>query len=292
MKQRKPFQSAVLSALGVLSFAVGPAVGVAGSDKTNGSPVDIDVSFEQIFRAEPDPALPAFSYREYGVDLEWHVVLLGFEHREYSWRAGVKTDPWGSLTRLSPGLQYYRTFNDTWGVWALCYAMAGFEDDITSRSWTYNPQLIGLYARTEPLIFYLGAGALYHPVDPVYYPILGLAWNPDTETGWSGSLGFPDTIIRYRFSARWALKADFHWEIRTYRLADDNPAAPGGYMRSEDLIPGLHAAFYPAGNLTLTAGARRHLHRSLQLYDGDERKLEDTDVDSAWSMMITARYVF
>ncbi len=287
MKQRMPLQSAVLAAIGVMTFHVGPAVGSTGSDKTNHPPVELDFSFEQVFRADPDQARPAFSYREYTADLEWYVVLLGIDHRAYRWRGGVEAEPWGSLTRLSPGLQYYRTFNDAWGVWALFYAMAGFEDDITSRSWTYNPKLIGLHRRTEPLIFYLGAGALYHPVDPVYYPILGLAWNPDAETGWSGSIGFPDTIIRYRFSERWALKTDFHWKIRTYRLADDNAIAPRGYVRTEDLAPGAHLAFYPREHLTLTAGVRRRLGRSLTLYDRDERELQSTDVDSVWSAVLS-----
>ncbi|WP_290648948.1 hypothetical protein [Aquisalimonas sp.] len=175
-----------------------------------------------------------------------------------------------ALTRVAPGLQHYGELADHWGLWLKIVTIAGFDDRISSRSWTYNPRIIGVHTPHEKLTLYAGTGPLYHPVDSTLYPVLGVAWNMDAQGGLSGALGFPETMLRFRLNEHLAVKANFKSDIRVYRLADDNTLAPGGYTRMEDLKPGLHLEYFPTESLQVSTGIRRFVGRSLTFFPRPE----------------------
>jgi hypothetical protein len=70
---------------------------------------------------------------------------------------GKGAEPWDALTAIAPGLQYYHVMESGWSLWAKFKAIAGFEETIRSKSWTYNPQLIGFYPFNERFTLYGGA---------------------------------------------------------------------------------------------------------------------------------------
>jgi len=143
----------------------------------------------------------------------WTVEPLAYEGGRKETMLDVtrfrRVDPWKTLTRIAPGLQYYHEFNDKWGVWPQFAAISGFENEDSLRSWTYNPQCVGFYMHNQQMIIYGGIGMLYHSVDSEIYPMLGVAWNMDSKTGLSSALGFPETMMRYGFDKRLALIMDF-----------------------------------------------------------------------------------
>ncbi len=254
----------------------------------------LDLSSEYVGRATVKNLDASAALTAHRVEWEWLFLLFAYDHFRYDWRTRAETDaaPWGSLHRVAPGLQYLQALQDSWGVWIKAIGIAGFEDSVAARSWTAHPQVLFFNHVTDGPTLYAGAGTLYHSVDSVFYPIMGVAWTSPTGLGFSGALGFPETLIRYRFNERYAVKADFEWDIHLYRLADDNARAPGGFLRTEDRIPGLYFEYRPTRGLTLSPGVRWHLGRSVTLYDRDEDKIRSSRVDGAWSAIMNVEYRF
>jgi hypothetical protein len=278
------------------------ALGADGADENDGdeaAPVaSVEISMERVGRADIDGTDASLGFTEYAASLSWQFLLLDLDHRENDWRPGAELggapgrEPWGELTRIAPGLQYYGELDDRWGLWLQMFAIAGFEDDVSSRSWTFNPQVVGLYMPREDLNVFAGMGSLYHPVDSTFYPVLGVAWNMDTRDGLSGTLGIPETLVRYHFNERLAVKADFQRDIRMYRLSDGNPTAPSGYLQTDVLTPGIHLEYLPAASLQVTLGIRRFMDRRIKIYSSEENKLADHDVDDPWSFRFEMEYSF
>lgn len=267
-------------------------------DRSASPPLSIDFSVERVGRAGIDGTGSSIAFIEYSAGMGWQFLLLDLDRRENVSRAGTGLagatgrEPWGSLTRVAPGLQYYREVNERWGLWAKLVAIAGFEDRFSSRSWTYNPQLIGFHMPREQLTLYAGFGSLYHPVDKTVYPVLGVTWNMDSHIGPSGALGFPETMLRYHFNEQLAVKVDFQWDIRVYSLAEDNRLAPNGSMRVEELKPGLHLECFPTASLRVTTGVRRFMGRNLTFFSRTESELATYDINDSWSFLFDMEYMF
>jgi hypothetical protein len=253
---------------------------------------------EQISWSGIDGSDVSIKYTEFSTELKWQFLLFEIDHREYKWRDSASMeidsglDPWGTLTRIVPGLQYYREFFEKWGVWVKLKAIAGFDDAISSQSWTYNPQVLGFYMPTHRTTLFGGLGMLYHPVDSFVYPVLGVAWNMESRDGLSGALGFPETMLRYGFNESVALKIDFQWDIRTYCLVQDDTSASGGFVKTKDLEPGLQLEYEPIKGLTLSPGIRWYLGRSLTVFDHEKMELTSNNVSASSAFLFEIDYQF
>lgn len=273
------------------------AASSAGGEEENGDGgFSADLLLEQIASSSRAGSFgESFQYTEYSVRLEWQFLLLDLDHREYRWRKepDSASEPWGKLTRFAPGLQYYREFRHQWGIWFKFMAIAGFEDTVSPQSWTYNPQIIGIYRiPARQMMLYGGAGTLHHPAYSITYPVLGIAWNTNSGVGFSAAVGFPENMVRYGFNERVAIKADFLWDIRTYRLSQDSPVAPGGYMKTEDLKPGLQIEYKPAPAVTLSLGARLYSGRSVTIFNRRKRELEHNRIDTSAAFLLKIDYKY
>lgn len=271
-----------------------------GEDKQEDESPCISASISAARVAQSDVRGSGASYalKKYSAELEWLFLFLNVDHLDYDWDSDTSflglsdQDPWGSLSRIAPGVQYYRRFGKKWGIWAKMEAISGFEERPTSGSWTYNPQLIGIYSPTEHLSLYCGAGMLDNPTERVVYPVLGAAWNNDSAQGLAFSLGFPETMARYRFNEWLALRLDFQWEIQYYRLSEESDPASKGYLRTEAKKPGLHLCYSPVRNLILDLGITRYLDRSFSVYDREQNKLASRDVSDSWGLSLGLEYSF
>jgi hypothetical protein len=269
-----------------------------GENREDHPEISTNVSIEQIPRSDIDDTDTSMGYTEFSAGLEWQFILFDMDHRVYDWTKAEELgmdpdlDAWKTLTRIAPGLQYYREFSQQWGIWVKFVALAGFEDKISSESWTYHPQVIGFHMLTEQVTLYGGMGMLYHPVDTQVYPVVGVAWNRGSQEGFRGALGFPQTMLRYGFNEKLGLKTDFEWDIRTYSLSKDNDLAPNGFVYMEDLILGLYLEYLPVKDLTLRLGVRHYFGRNQTLYDQDENELNAQDVDPSWSYLVGIDYAF
>ncbi len=118
-------------------------------------------------------------------------------------------------------------------------AIASYEENISSKAWSYNPQLVGFFIASSQKTYYGGLGLLYHVVDSLVYPVLGVAWNTQSRKGFSLSLRLPETMLRYGLNEQLAVKLDFEIDVRIYHLATDSSIVSGGYFRAENMTPGF-----------------------------------------------------
>ena len=281
-----------LAVLAILPVVVPAVEGEKGENRGKTPVISANLSFEQVKRAEINSSGASIGYTELSAGLKWQFLLFDIDHREYEWEkseyfgSDEGKDPWETLTRISPGLQYYYKLNGKWGIWPKVVAIAGFEDDISAKSWTYNPQVVGFYMPTQQITLYGGVGMLYHPVNSIVYPALGVAWNMKYREGLSGAAGFPETMLRYGFNERTALKMDFQWDIRFYSLAGDNNLAPEGFIEIEDITYSLQLEQKLFKELTLSLGVRRYAGRKLTVFDHAENELTSNDVKATWAYLL------
>jgi len=235
------------------------------------------------------------SSTEFAATLKWYFLVLDADHRDYTWRRSwwtpepggpLSQTPWGSLTRIAPGIQYYRDFGNRWAVWGKFAGIAGFEDDPSWRSVTWNPQFVLIRTLTDGTMLYGGAGSLYHRASRTFFPIVGVAWNTDALAGLSAVVAFPEAYARYRFNERIALRADYEWDTRVFELAAASSAAPG-YLRIRDHFPALNVEYTLAPKATVTAGVRWLGGRDVTVYDRDARELITRDVEAAWAFSLS-----
>jgi hypothetical protein len=221
--------------------------------------------------------------------------VLDIDYRSYAWGDSdflASNEPFSGLSHIAPGLQYYQEFSNRWSIWAKGLALIGFEDSPSTEAITYNPQLITLYTLTPSLSFLCGAGVLYHPVDTTFYPVVGLSWNMEEKKGLFGVLGFPETILRYRLTEQLTLQLDILWENRIYQLGDQNTVAAEGYMKIEDILPGLHLEYQPVDDLLLSIGVRHYFERRLTFFEQEETEMGEYEVNDSWASMFRAEYTF
>ncbi len=284
---------------GIAALACGQGMALAAEREMEGGPAgSARVSLEHAAQSEIHSSGTAVGHRQVSVRLEWRFLLFDLNHREYQWRNGADfrfgsdVEPWRELTQVAPGLQYYHQFNENWGTWIKLVAIAGFEDAISARAWSYNPQILGFYMPSQQTTLYGGVGTLYHAVYSISYPVIGVAWHTDSRQGLSFAAGFPETMLRYGFNKKLALKMDFQWDIRIYHLARNSSLASGGYLQTVDLKPGLILEYEPLNGLIFSAGIRRHLGRTLTVFDNHRKKLISRDVDSSRAFLLEIEYPF
>ncbi|MCI5122839.1 MAG: hypothetical protein D3908_16960, partial [Candidatus Electrothrix sp. AUS4] len=114
----------------------------------------------------------------------------------------------------------------------------------------------------------------------------------ENPKGLYGVLGFPETVLRYSLMKQLTLKLDILWENRIYQLAEDNPLTAEGYVKIEDLLPGLHLEYEPLDGLLLSIGVRHYFERQLTFFDHNEKEIEEYEVESSWAYLFKAGYTF
>ncbi|WP_339136984.1 MAG: hypothetical protein WGN25_03460 [Candidatus Electrothrix sp. GW3-4] len=285
--------------LGLAALLLGPnplAQANASDDQESRSPeIKTNFSVKQVEQADIDGTGASMGYTEIAAGAEWQFLLIDLDHRSYDWQGHNfmgAAEPFSELTYLAPALQYYQTIGKQWGIWAKGTALLGFKDKLATEAITYNPQVITSYSVTPSLDLYCGAGVLYHPADTTFYPVFGLAWNKDKKKGLHGILAFPETALRYSLTEQLALKLDILWENRIYQLAEDNTVAAEGYIKAENLLPGLHLEYKPLDELLLSMGVRHYFQRQLTFFTQDEEELGAYEPKTSWAYLFKAEYSF
>jgi hypothetical protein len=284
--------------LGIAALTLGQspsAQAETSSESSSSTKISTSFSVKQVEQADVDGHDASMGYTEIAAGMEWQFLFIDLDHRTYDWGEHDflgATEPFSELTQLAPGLQYYQKIGKQWSIWAKGTALIGFEDSPSAEAVTYNPQVISLYTATPSLSLYCGAGVLYHPADTTIYPVFGLTWNIEKKKGLYGVLGFPETTLRYGLTDQLALKLDILWENRMYQLADDNAVAAEGYIKVEDLLPGLHLEYEPMDDLLLSIGVRRYFERKLTFFDQNEEEMSEHEIENSWAYLLKVGYSF
>jgi hypothetical protein len=225
--------------------------------------------------------------------------FLSFERVHYSWSEverlpfgnGVD-EPWDDLNVLTLGYQRNGRVSQRWMYFVGLSVSSSFEKQ-WNDAYSYRGFAGFTYVYSPKLQFTLGAGGVFHKVRSQGLPVVGITYNRGATKGLSAGLGFPLTFLAYHFNENWALKTRVvEFDLDIFRLADDSPASPEGFLERRDLMADLGVEWTPIKSLVLYVGARYYFKRELTLYDQDGNNERCYDVDNAWGGVLRFSWKF
>lgn len=190
-----------------------------------------------------------------------------------------KDDPWKNLNALRLGYAYERTGKRKWGFFAALEANSLFEDDMGDSLGLYGHLGINYTFRNKVTIRF-GAFGQAHKVDQLVLPYVSVSFNLGAKKGIFGDVGFPRTMLGWRFAKSWALKLDANlFSNDYYRLTSDSSVVRDGYVNMRNMYADLGMEFRPTTNLVIYGGVRYFFAREYNIYDkeGDGETTYDVD---------------
>lgn len=244
-----------------------------------------------------------FAMTSGGLSAGWRYVTVFYHHNYYNWSnvAGLpfgdgRNDPWDDLHIVGISGRYRGRITDKWGYFLNGGLFSGFEKqmgDVTVSAgggFSVSP--------FQDVRVSVGASFFYHPVRTLVLPVLGLSWkrsagkHGDAAQGLSLSLGFPETSVGYRFNEKVGLRLGLVYTKGMYRLADDSPVQPRGYVETQDVMGGFFVDLTPIRPLKLSLGLGWDSFRELTVYNKDAHQRGDFDLDAAPSMYFRLNFRF
>ncbi len=225
---------------------------------------------------------------------------LSYEWVGYSWSnvdrlpfGNGRDDPWDNLSVLGLGYSHHGAINPRWRYFFGAGLNSSFESKICSDSLSLRGFGGVTWIYSRKLQFNFGAGGVWHKVRSQGLPVVGVIYNQGAAEGFSVALGFPMTYLAYHFNKNWAVKSRVvEFDLDVFRLDDDSPAEPEGFLERRDLMADLGLEWTPAANLVLYVGARYYFKRELTLYDLDGDNERTFDVDDAWGGVFRVTWKF
>jgi len=137
----------------------------------------------------------------------------------------------------------------------------------------------------------------HHSTDSVVYPVFGIGQRNTgkgngNRRGFSYAIGVPNTMVRYAFNEKVALKLDLEIETRFYQLADDSHFLPEGFIKCKEIVPGLQVEYAPVKELIMRMGMRHVFESEITYFDKDENELATDEIDGARSYLVSLDFIF
>jgi len=136
----------------------------------------------------------------------------------------------------------------------------------------------------------LGGGVSVSKVETQPVAIAGLRY--ESGSRFTADLGFPRTEVVWRGGEWWGLRLTGGIEAGQYRLADDNPAAPDGYVSMLSPQAGLWFDLRPMEGLSASFGALYALPGTMTFYRESGSRIKRFDVGGAPGGGLRLRYEF
>jgi hypothetical protein len=221
-----------------------------------------------------------------GLEIGW--LVADYAYRQYDWEdvsllpfGDGAGEPWEDLHSAALGFSHDEMANQTWGYFARAQATTAFEEEMDDSFGALALAGVMYNLPEWNMMFRLGAAYSWNEVTSRVFPLVGVNWGGRGGSGLSAAVGIPLTAVTYRFFEQTAIRARVGFDSDTFRLADDNPASPEGYLETEDIggeIALLHN-LTPTTRLTLAAGYL--FDRTLTLYDSDGEGGAEFDAEEA-----------
>jgi hypothetical protein len=240
-------------------------------------------------RAGMDGSSSTFSCRRMEIGLKALILTASMEVKRFDWDHGqgspLGTDddqPWQDLQYLDANLRYLFTLNPALLLYAQAGVAAGYSDDhLVADSLAPHPEGYFILSLADKWAVYAGAGAFFWEPATVAYPVFGLSYNFGAKQGLVFTLGVPESTLAWHFSPGLALRATLEPDSKIHTLGKDSSAAREGYVHFREFRPGLGLALTPVPGLTLEAGARYAMARTMEILDAHGNTLASYDADGA-----------
>ena len=234
---------------------------------------------------------------EAGASLRYRWFGIDYLNRRYDWSDtaslpfGNGSDPWEQLhmLRLRADIAEQLGFGGL-GWFAGAGLTAGWEEEMDD-AWGLSGSA-GLTWAVGGVRLRGGVAASAHPVGTRLLPLVVADWGNQRDLGFSATVGFPETMLRYRSSDMFSFRAGGRMEGNTYRLADDSPVQREGYMRTSSVTLGGYIDITPLEDLTLTVGAESLTRQEMRVYNSDGDEGDTYDLDDAPALFLRLSYGF
>jgi len=244
----------------------------------------------------------AYSLAGVWLELERCHWQLGVGRQWFDWEnsadfvedTGGET-PWDNFTRLQVGFAQTHRLSDRWSGEILAGITCEFEEELDDSFAAYLGGY-GLYQVNSRLMWMIGMFYSRHQeikTDFDFVPIVGMAWNPGVNQGFSAQLGLPVTRATWHFTSKTRMVLDFTTiEGGVARLADDSSVRPGGYAERISASLALRLETRIGDDVEFSAGIGHSLHRELKLYDSDGGNERSHDIEKGMGIEISISKVF
>ncbi|KMY68344.1 hypothetical protein AAU61_01220 [Desulfocarbo indianensis] len=291
---------ACMNLLALIITLICPAAVLAAAASPSASPPDFTAKLDLAMVGEADVGGGGgFSAMTGRLDLDYKGFSFQYQRNSYQWSdlgqlpfGNGQDDPWESLQKVGISYTHRGAISDNMDYMAMAGVSSTFEEEMED---SYNVQgmMTATYRLTPLWRVSFGLAARYHKVETTLLPIAGISYNLATPQGLFASLGFPVTVVGYRFKHGWSLNwGALEFNNNYYRLADDSTVRPRGFLETRDLISSFWVAYQPRKNIKLEAGIHYLFNRELNTYDQEGENEQDHDVDNAWGGFLRVRLEF
>ncbi|WP_232286021.1 hypothetical protein [Solidesulfovibrio carbinoliphilus] len=137
-----------------------------------------------------------------------------------------------------------------------------------------------------------GGGVSYDRVQTRFVPVAGLRYACAAVPELTVDIGFPRTEVAWRGGTWWGLRLTGSVDGGTYKLADDSPAAPDGYVSLFSARAGAWLDLRPAAGLSVSLGALYALPGTMTFYRESGSRIKEYGVGGAPGGAARLRYEF
>lgn len=230
-----------------------------------------------ISRARADAKVSRFT-------LSWQSSWYHWKHRtDLPFGAGDES-PWSALNMLALRADHRDQLTERWSYFVQGAVRSGFEKQLSrSVGAALNGGLV--YAWDETWTLGLGGFIGWDPTSEFAFSSTFAMVGPFVQyrhpkaPGFSARLAMPQSELRYTFDQNWSAWLGLGVTSGTYRLADDSPVMPRGYIRERHYRTGIFLDYSPAPNLMLRLGPTYNFQRRMEVFDssGDKKRKHDMD---------------
>jgi hypothetical protein len=283
----------LLIALGLLTLLLLPSLG-------HGAEPWVRAQAGTGMRTDIDGDKGSLRSETYGLDGGFDPFYFQYRHTNVHWRdtAGSRFSHgekgWGSLDFARVGARMDGRFEtENLGWFADLAVAAGWEEQLRQAfgligsgglSYQFSPELSGR----------IGVWGMANPGLTRFLPIASLDWNTPEDFGPSLSLGFPETMFRYRVEESLTLRAGATADLgeQTYRLADDSHVYRKGYMTTTGVTAGVYLDVAPVAGLTATAGLVYDMKREYEIRSNSGKHVRTIAVENTPSVQFSLGFRF
>ena len=241
-----------------------------------------------------------FRTSRWGVDAGWKGLYLEYDHTEYHWREYTRMrfsdghKPWNELNFLRVGARLSGDLNENGLGWFWDGGLVmGWEDEMGSSFGLAGTGGLS-YQFSSEFSGKVGVWGMAHPALLGIMPMARLDWNAPEEPGPSFSLGFPETMLRFRtedgLTFRAGAKADMG--ERSHRLADDSHVYRKGYITTKGVTAGAYVDVSPVDGLTASFGLEYDIEREYEIRSSSGNRKQALDVENSPSLHFGVGYRF
>ncbi len=229
-------------------------------------------------------SMPVRFNEQFGMD-----ISLSGNQTAYNWTNPERIffsngrEPWDDLYSSQIGINFSYHFDKTWSMFFGGNFGAAWEKQ-TDDAYQYGANIGVAYNLSDHKTFILGAAYQRLPEKNELMPIFGFSWNMKGEekSGWSFSIGVPQTEIRYSFNEMFDISCNLSGNRGTYRLDEENKVSPSGLLEIKEFGTGIVADIYFSESVKLSGGVTYYFDREWNLQDKNGNTIRKIDIENAF----------